>query len=183
MVIVGPKQSWANNQIFKYIRIFWTNIFIRKNICWFFLDQINLDIYSWYFYHAEYIRIFIRPISMVTNIFGYSFVQKNYICPTLPAPFLVLPQIMLSLCFLVDNPSSPPPWPLLLPGPWGRCASSCLHGPHRLPPQDWHLWRCSARATPSLPTPHKSVSTIEITPWSKGCHHILPDLHLPGGGL
>ena len=32
---------------------------------------------------AEYIRIFIRPISMVTNILGYSFVQKIYICPTL----------------------------------------------------------------------------------------------------
>ena len=31
----GPnstKQSWANNLIFKYIRIFWTNIFIRKNL-------------------------------------------------------------------------------------------------------------------------------------------------------
>ena len=26
----SPKQSLANNQIFKYIRIFWTNIFIRK---------------------------------------------------------------------------------------------------------------------------------------------------------
>ena len=27
--------------------------------------------------------IFIHPISMVTNIFGYSFAQKNDICPTL----------------------------------------------------------------------------------------------------
>ena len=35
------------------------------------------------FYHVEYIRIFIRPISIVTNIFGYSFIQKNDIRPTL----------------------------------------------------------------------------------------------------
>ena len=28
----SPKQSWENNLIFEYIRIFWTNIFIRKNI-------------------------------------------------------------------------------------------------------------------------------------------------------
>ena len=35
------------------------------------------------FYHAEHIRIFTRPLSMVTNIFGYSFVQKKDICPTL----------------------------------------------------------------------------------------------------
>ena len=79
----SPKQSWANNLIFEYIRIFWTNVFIRKNIRWFFLGRIYSDIHSWYFYHAEYIRIFIRPISMVTNIFGYSFVQKFYIRPTL----------------------------------------------------------------------------------------------------
>ena len=78
----SPKQSWENNLIFEYIWIFWTNIFIRKNICWFFLGQIYSDIHSWSFYHAEYIRIFIRSISMVTNIFGYSFVQKNVICPT-----------------------------------------------------------------------------------------------------
>ena len=32
---------------------------------------------------GEFIWIFIRPISLVKNIFGYSFVQKNYIRPTL----------------------------------------------------------------------------------------------------
>ena len=79
----GPKQSWANNLIFKYIRIFWTNIFIRKNNCWFFLEQIYSDIHSWSLYHAKYIWIFICPISMVTNIYRYSFVQKIDICLTL----------------------------------------------------------------------------------------------------
>ena len=79
----SPKQHGANNLIFEYIRIFWTNIFIRKNIRWFFLGQIYSDIHSWYFYHAEYIQIFIRPISIVTNVFGYSFVQKFDIRPTL----------------------------------------------------------------------------------------------------
>ena len=78
-----PKQSWANNLMFEYIRIFWMNIFIRKNIRWFFLGRIYSDIHLWSFYHAEYIRIFIRPISMVTNIFWCSFVQKIYIRPTL----------------------------------------------------------------------------------------------------
>ena len=29
----SPKQSWENNLIFEYIQIFWTNIFIHKNIC------------------------------------------------------------------------------------------------------------------------------------------------------
>ena len=29
----SPKQSWANNQIFEYIRTFWTNTIICKNIC------------------------------------------------------------------------------------------------------------------------------------------------------
>ena len=76
--------------IFEYIRIFWTNIFICKNICWFFHWRIYLDIHLWYFYHAEYIRKFIRPISMVTNIFGYSFVQKFDIRPTLLCLYLCL---------------------------------------------------------------------------------------------
>ena len=79
----SPKQPWAKNQIFEHICIFWTNIFICKNICWFFIDWIYSNFISWPFYHAKYIRIFIRQISMVTNIFGYSFVQKNDIHPTL----------------------------------------------------------------------------------------------------
>ena len=79
----SPKQSWASNLISEYIQIFWTNIFIRNNIRRFFLGQIYSDIHSWSFYHAKYIWIFIRPICMVTNIFGYSFVQKIDICPTL----------------------------------------------------------------------------------------------------
>ena len=41
-----PKQSWANNQVFEYICIFWTNMFFYKNICCFFLDRIHLDIHS-----------------------------------------------------------------------------------------------------------------------------------------
>ena len=82
-----------NNQIFKYIPIFWTNIFIRKNIRWFFPDRIILDFHCWSFYHAEYILIFICPISMVMNIFEYSFVPKNDIRPTL---------VHLSICLFVD---------------------------------------------------------------------------------
>ena len=35
------------------------------------------------FYHAKYIRIFICTIYLVTNIFGYSFVQTKNIRPTL----------------------------------------------------------------------------------------------------
>ena len=41
----GPKQSWANNQIFEYSRIFWMNTLFRKNIHWCFLDQIDWDIH------------------------------------------------------------------------------------------------------------------------------------------
>ena len=48
-----------------------------------FLGRIYLDIHLWSFYHAEYIRIFICPISIVTNIFGYSFIQQKDIRPTL----------------------------------------------------------------------------------------------------
>ena len=92
----SSKQSWANNQIFEYILIFWTNIFIRKNIRWFFLDWIYLDIYSWSFYHAEYIWIFLCLISMATNMFGYSFVQKNDICPTLVYTALVYTVVYIS---------------------------------------------------------------------------------------
>ena len=66
--------KWSDIQIYC---IFWTNIFSRKNICWFFLDQIYSEIQMWSFYHAKYIRIFICPISMGTNIIGYSFVQKK----------------------------------------------------------------------------------------------------------
>ena len=33
-----------------------------------------------------------------------------------------------------------------------------------------------------IPTPHKRVITIAITPWWKGCPHIFTGL-LPGGGL
>ena len=54
----------------------------------FFLGQIYLDIHSWYFDHAKYIRIFIRPISIVTNIFWYLFVQKKDICLTLSKTIL-----------------------------------------------------------------------------------------------
>ena len=66
------------------------NIFICQNISRFLLGRINLDIHLWYFDLAEYIRIFICPLSMVTNIIRYLFVQINDICPTLllSAPFL-----------------------------------------------------------------------------------------------
>ena len=57
----SPKQSWENNLIFEYIWIFWTNIFIRKNIRCFFI--------------GEFIRIFILDIFIMPNIFRYSFVQ------------------------------------------------------------------------------------------------------------
>ena len=78
----SPKRFWENYLIFKCIRIFWTNLLICQHIRWFFLGWIYLDIHSWSFYHAEYIRIFNRPISIVTNIFRYSFVQKKDIRPT-----------------------------------------------------------------------------------------------------
>ena len=48
-----------------------------------FPGPIYLDIHFWSFCHAEYNRIFIRPILMLTNMFRYSFVQKVDICPTL----------------------------------------------------------------------------------------------------
>ena len=84
----SPRQSWENDLICEYIQIFWTNIFICKNIRWFFVGWIYSDIHSWSFYHAKYILIFICPISMVTNIFGYSFVQKKKdIHPTLSCSF------------------------------------------------------------------------------------------------
>ena len=57
------KQSWANNQTFEYILIFWTNIFIRKNFHWLFLDRIYSYIHLWSFYQVEYIQIFVCPIS------------------------------------------------------------------------------------------------------------------------
>ena len=57
----SPKQSWENYLIFKYIRISWTNIFICRNIRWFFM--------------GKFIRIFIHDIFIVPKIFGYSFVQ------------------------------------------------------------------------------------------------------------
>ena len=70
----SQKQSWENNLIFKYIRIFWTNIFIHKNICRFFMAEfiwifmrgifimpIYSDIHSSNIYGNEYIRILIRP--------------------------------------------------------------------------------------------------------------------------
>ena len=80
---VSPKQSEANIPIFENIWIFWTNIFICQNICRFFLGQNNSEIHSLSFYPVENIRIFIRWISMITNIFGYSFVQNNDIRPKL----------------------------------------------------------------------------------------------------
>ena len=85
--------------IFVYIQIFWTNIFVCQNIWWIFLEQIYLDILSWSFFPEQYILRFIRPISIVTNIFRYSFVQTNHICPTLNQMgfYLVLP---LFICFL-----------------------------------------------------------------------------------
>ena len=83
MAEIVKKKSCANYQIFEYIQIFWMKIFIRKIIHRFFLGQSYLDIYLWSFYHAEYIWIFIRPISMVTNIFRQSFVKKKDIRPTL----------------------------------------------------------------------------------------------------
>ena len=52
-------QIFGNSNIFKYI---WTNIFICLNIRWFFPGQI-------------YIWIFICDLFILTNIFGYSFVQ------------------------------------------------------------------------------------------------------------
>ena len=77
------KQSWVNYLIFEYIRIFWMNILIPKNICWHFLGRIYSDIHLWYFSHAEYIWLLICPIYMVTDIFRYPFVQKKDIRPTL----------------------------------------------------------------------------------------------------
>ena len=79
----SPKQSWANNQIFKYICIFGQLYSFAKIFGNFFLDQIYSDIHSGTLYHVKYIGIFIRPISMVKNISGYSFVQKNDIHTTL----------------------------------------------------------------------------------------------------
>ena len=51
----SPKLYWPNDLIFEYIQIFWTNIFIFKNIFRLFLFRINSDIHSRSFYHAKYI--------------------------------------------------------------------------------------------------------------------------------
>ena len=69
-------------QIVKYCNIFvyFGQIYSFSKI---FVDPIYSDIYLLSFYQAEYIRILICPISMVTSIFGYSFIQKHDICPTL----------------------------------------------------------------------------------------------------
>ena len=76
-------KSWANFLIFKSIRIFWTNIFIRKDICKFLLRQIYLDIHLWYLSCQIYWDI--HP----SNIYGIKYIQmficlkKNYIPPAL----------------------------------------------------------------------------------------------------
>ena len=109
MVIIGPNwEIWvqsntkykngqssqkhfrANYQIFEYIQIFRTNIFIRKNIRWFFSRanlfgysfvfvlscQVYSDIHSSNIYGNKYIWIFILPKKK-----GYSsHTGKNQCC-------------------------------------------------------------------------------------------------------
>ena len=93
-ICVQKHTKYGNGQVIpnKFKHIFWyLNLFeyfwqiysFAKLFVDFFLGQIYLDIYLWSFHPAEYIRIFIHWIYMVTNIIEYSFVQKNYICPTL----------------------------------------------------------------------------------------------------
>ena len=77
----SPKHCWANNQIFEYIIIFWTNIFICKNIRWFFLDQIYSPtalhgpraiglFWQWFrqtfkkFIHQDYQKFLWKPLNM-----------------------------------------------------------------------------------------------------------------------
>ena len=60
---------WANNDIFEYIHIFWTNKFIRKNIWWFFLDWIFLDIQSWSFLSCQ-----ISSDIHSLNIYGHKYI-------------------------------------------------------------------------------------------------------------
>ena len=69
---------WYSNT-FKYFG----RIYYSQKHLFIFLGQIYSDIHSWYFYHVEYTWIFIRQIYMVTNIFGYSFVQQFDIRPSL----------------------------------------------------------------------------------------------------
>ena len=64
-------------QIFWYLNILDEYIHSQKYLLIYFLGQIYLNIHLWSFYQAEYTRLFICPISMVTNVFGYSFVKKN----------------------------------------------------------------------------------------------------------
>ena len=79
--------------------------------CWFFHGRIYSDIQLWYFYRAKYIRILICPISMVTNIFGYSFVQKFDIRPS-PIQRATLYSTNLFLCNLScsNNQTTVPPF-------------------------------------------------------------------------
>ena len=73
-------QNHGNILIFKYFGQIYSvaKIFIdffQGKFIWMFICDL--------FYLVEYIWIFIRPISMITNTFGYLIVQKNDICPTL----------------------------------------------------------------------------------------------------
>ena len=77
----SPKQCWTNILIFKYILTYLGKYIHLPNYLLTF-SRANLFGYSFVItFHDEYIQIFIRSISMVTNIFIYSFVQKNYIHP------------------------------------------------------------------------------------------------------
>ena len=92
----SPKQSWVNNLKFEYIQIFWKNMFICKNIIWFFLGHIYSDLYSWSFYHAEYISIIICRISMVSVSVSVS--QGATWCSIRGAPSPPTPLIVLLVC-------------------------------------------------------------------------------------
>ena len=73
-VSISVGQMFGYSNIFKYI---WMNKFICQNIGWFFLWTIKWDIYSQSIFPDEYIWIFIRPVSMVTNIFKFSHIPKG----------------------------------------------------------------------------------------------------------
>ena len=94
MVINGPKNTHnmimsklvqdSFGQIFWYSNIFkyFGQIYSFSKIFIIFFMVIYSDLHLWSFYPAEYIWIFIRQLSMVKNIFWYTFVKKGIFVST-----------------------------------------------------------------------------------------------------
>ena len=65
-------QCGMNIRIFEYISIYLDKYIHSSEYSLFFPKQIYLDIHLWSVYTNKYIQIFIRPISIIANIFEFS---------------------------------------------------------------------------------------------------------------